>query len=68
VTTALVHFLNIMASRPACPAVAEGECAVSSLDPAKVSCPECLRYLKHEQAPCDVDHAARGPWDAKGES
>jgi hypothetical protein len=46
--SSLVHFLNIVTGNPACFALPDSEPLVAYVDPKRVSCPECLRYLRGE--------------------
>jgi len=41
-----VHFHNLLLGKPACLPLSVGEPLASSVDPAKVTCPECLCYLR----------------------
>jgi len=41
-----VHFLRVVDNRPACCTPSGPEPPVVVIDPARVTCPECLRYLK----------------------
>ena len=60
----LVHFLNILLGKPACLPLADGEPHESSVDPEKVSCLKCLRYLRHEEA---TGARPLRPWGSKSE-
>jgi len=46
----VVHFFNLFLGKPACQPSGEAEPPEASIDPAKVTCPKCLRYLQNEEA------------------
>jgi hypothetical protein len=58
----LVHFFNLLLSKPACQPLGEGEPPETSIDPAKVTCPKCLRYLRKEEA---TGERPICPWGSK---
>ena len=43
-----VHFHNLILGRPACLPDEGRASPISTCDPGQVTCPECLRYLRHE--------------------
>ena len=44
----VVHFFNIVLGGPPCLPDIGREAAIAFVDPARVTCPECLCYLGHE--------------------
>ena len=63
---ALVHFHNLLLGKPACLPVVDDASPppVTSVDPAKVTCPRCHHYLRHEQATGEIPLR---PWGSKAE-
>jgi hypothetical protein len=49
VTAGPVHFYNILVGKPACLPPMTGEQPDATVEPALVTCPECLRYLLHKE-------------------
>lgn len=60
----LVHFHNLLLGKPACLVVVDGDPPVGSIDPAKVTCPKCLPYLRQEEA---TRERPTCPWGSKVE-
>ncbi len=67
----LVHFHNLLIGKPAClPVDIDQQQLLSTCDPSRITCPECLRYLRHEggRSQTDVARVAGDLWGSKGES
>lgn len=58
----LVHFHNLLLGKPACLPLGGSEPPEASVDPAKVTCPNCLRYLRQEEA---TGERSLCPWGSK---
>jgi hypothetical protein len=54
----VVHFLNIIVGRSVCVPRPEGESPLAVVDPARVTCPWCRRYLESGW-PADENELAR---------
>lgn len=46
----VVHFLNILTNKAACYPQQEDELPIAHVDPSRVTCRECLRYLRRDIA------------------
>jgi hypothetical protein len=53
IAEAPVHFHNIWLGKPACLPSEDVRPAEVTGNPARVTCPACLRYLRHEEATGD---------------